>query len=438
MADSNTAVADSKNDSGKSKGGLAKVITASMTANALEWYDYALYGIMAPLIAHHFFPSGNETVQLLATYGVFAAGFMARPLGAVFFGWFGDKYGRKMALVLAIVMMAIPTACIGLLPGYASIGMAAPILLTLIRILQGLSLGGAFSGSITYMVEHAPGGRRGLLGSMSMLSLVAGFLLGSVVATGTAAYFGEAEFNEWGWRLPFIFGLVVGFVAFFIQKYCEESPMYEEASSEGTISKTPLRDAFTQHPGAMLRGFGMYLTVTVPFYLSTIYFVTYTNKILGHSMDESLELNTLNMVALFVTIPISAILSDKYGRRNVLLVIAAAMLVCVYPIFNMFADADIHTVAIAQILFACLVGLYLGPMPAVLVELFPTAIRFTGMALSYNFAATLFGGTTPMVSVWLIDATGNNLAIAYYVMICNVLSIVALWKYKDRFKEPLS
>lgn len=417
---------------------LRKVIFASMTANALEWYDYALYGIMAPLLAHHFFPPGDETVQLLATYGVFAAGFMARPIGAMFFGWFGDKYGRKSALVLAIVMMAVPTACIGLLPSYASIGFAAPALLTLIRILQGLSLGGAFSGSIAYMVEHAPGGKRGILGSMSMLSLVAGFLLGSVVATGVSMFMDEESFRSWGWRLPFIFGLAVGFIAFFIQRYCEESPMYEEAKAGGTISKTPIRDAFKLHPGAMLKGFAMYLTVTVPFYLTTIYFVTYTSKILGHSLDEALELNTLNMVVLFFTIPVSAYLSDRYGRRKVLLVIAAAMMVLVYPIFTLFAGSSIATVALAQALFAMLVGLYLGPMPAVLVELFPTAVRFTGMALSYNFAATLFGGTTPMVSVWLIDHTGDNLSIAYYVMICNVLSIVALLKYKDRFREPLN
>lgn len=416
---------------------LKKVIAASMAANALEWYDYALYGIMAPLIAHQFFPPGDETVQLLATYGVFAAGFMARPLGAIFFGWFGDKYGRKMALVLAISMMAVPTACIGLLPSYASIGVFAPVLLTTIRILQGLSLGGAFSGSIAFMVEHAPGAKRGILGSMSMLSLVVGFLLGSIVATSASSVMGEDVFNDWGWRLPFIFGLVVGFLGFFIQKYCEESPAFEEAKQEGTISQKPLRDAFRLHPWAMLKGFGMYLTVTVPFYLATIYFVTYTTQILGHPLKVALELNTVNMLVLFFTIPIAAYFSDKYGRRNLLLVIAVAMLIFVYPIFSMFAGADIVTVAIAQALFTALVGLFLGPMPAVLVELFPTAVRFTGMALSYNFAATLFGGTTPMVSVWLIDTTGDDLSIAYYIMICNLLSIVALLCYKDRYKEPL-
>lgn len=417
---------------------LRKVVAATMVANGLEWYDYALYGIMAPILAGLFFPPGDETVQLLATYGVFAAGFMARPLGAIFFGWFGDKYGRRLALTVAILMMAIPTACIGLLPTYASIGIAAPILLTLIRILQGLSLGGAFSGSIAYMVEHSPGGKRGLIGSTTMSSLVLGFLLGSVIATLFSAVMSEADFNSWGWRIPFLLGLLVGFVGLFIQKHCEESPEYEKAKNEGTISKTPVRDAFRTHPGALLKGFAMYLTVTVPFYLTTIYFVTYTHKILGRTMEESLELNTINMVMLFLTIPIAAILSDKYGRKKILMAVAALMLVCVYPLFQLFGSGDLFTIGLGQALFALILGLYLGPMPAILVELFPTAVRFTGMALAYNFAATLFGGTTPMVSVWLIDKTGNNMAIAYYVMICNVLSIVAYLFYKDRYKEPLN
>ena len=417
---------------------LRKVMIASMSGNALEWYDYAIYGIMAPVIANHFFPAGDETAQLLATYGVFAAGFLARPLGAVFFGWFGDKFGRKKSLVLAIMMMAFPTACIGLMPSFASIGYAAPILLTLLRIMQGLSMGGAFSGSIAYMVEHAPGGKRGMLGSMSMSSLVAGFLLGSFVSAAVSTLMPEADFKEWGWRIPFLLGLAAGFVGFFIHKHCDESPTFEDAKETGAISKTPIRDAFRNHPGAMFRGFAMYLTVTVPFYLTTIYFVTYTSKILGHSLEHALEINTINMFVLFVTIPISAWLSDRYGRRIVLLAIAGGMLLAVYPIFTLFAGGDVVQVGIAQALFAMFVGLYLGPMPAVLVELFPTSIRLTGMSLSYNIAATLFGGTTPMVSVWLIDHTGNNLSIAYYVMICNVLSIIALLRYKDRFCEPLN
>lgn len=420
------------------KKSLRKVILASMSGNALEWYDYAIYGIMAPVIAQHFFPAGDETAQLLATYGVFAAGFLARPLGAVFFGWLGDKFGRKKSLVVAIMMMAFPTAIIGLMPSFEQIGYWAPALLTLMRIFQGLSMGGAFSGSIAYMVEHAPGGKRGMLGSMSMLSLVAGFLLGSLVAAATSTFMSEADFQEWGWRIPFLLGLAAGFVGFFIHKCCDESPAFEDAKAEGTISKTPVRDAFRQHPGAMFRGFAMYLTVTVPFYLTTIYFVTYTSKILGHSLEHALEINTINMIVLFITIPISAWLSDRYGRRTVLMAISFAMLVSVYPIFTLFEGGDVFTVGLAQALFAMLVGLYLGPMPAVLVELFPTSIRLTGMSLSYNIAATVFGGTTPIVSVWLIEHTGDNLSIAYYVMICNVCSLLAYWKYKDRYKEPLN
>lgn len=416
---------------------MRKVVVSGMIGNGLEWYDYALYGQMALVISRLFFPHGDPAVQLLATYGIFAAGFIVRPLGAVLFGWIGDTYGRKRAMVLAVLMMAIPTGCIGLLPTYAEIGILAPIALVIIRLLQGLSLGGEFSGSITYIVEHAPQHKRGLAGAASLVSLILGFLLGSLVGGLTANIVGQEAFEAWGWRIPFLLGVVIGLVGFYIRHHCDESPTYEKAKSEGVLSKTPVRDALKSHPKAMFQGFAMYLTVTMPFYLTTVYFIGFSNQQLGLTMAQALNLNIINMLVLLAAMPFSAWLSDSVGRKRIMMIAAAVMLLSVYPLFSLFAGADIVTVALVQATFALMLGMYIGPVAAVLVELFPTSVRFTGMALAYNMSAAIFGGTAPMVCTWLISTTGNPTSIAFYVMACNVASLVALLTYHDHWREPL-
>lgn len=417
---------------------MKKVVIAGMIGNGLEWYDYALYGQVAWLLARLFFPAGDATVQLLAAFGVFAAGFLVRPLGAVFFGWLGDKYGRRSAMVVAILMMAIPTGCIGLLPTYADIGIWAAVGLTIIRLLQGISLGGEFSGSITYIVEHAPPHRRGLAGSASLTSLMLGFMLGIIVVRACLAYFGAEAFEAWAWRIPFLIGIAIGLVGFYIRHHCEESPIYEAARKEETISATPVRQAFRDHPWEMLQGFGAYISVTMPFYLVTVFFITFMKKHLGTSADDALEISLYNMLVMLIAIPIAAMVSDKIGRKPVMMTAAALMLVSVHALFSAFTPGqDILTLTMVQGTFCLMLGVYLGPVAALLVELFPTRVRFSGMAISYNLSAAIFGGSAPLVCEWLISVTGNNTSIAWYVMGCNVLSLAALYFYKDRHKAPL-
>lgn len=410
---------------------MKKVVVSGMLGNGLEWYDYALYGYMAPILGKLFFPAEDPSVQLLATFGVFAVGFIFRPLGAVFFGYLGDTYGRRKAMVVAILMMAIPTGCIGLLPTYAQIGIVAPILLTLIRILQGISLGGEFSGSIAYIVEHAPADKRGIAGSTSVVSLILGFLMGSFVALAFSSSLSVEDFESWGWRIPFLLGIAIGFIGFYIRTHCSESPVYEEARDAGSLSKTPIRHVLTQHPKTMLRAFAMYLTVTMPFYLTSIYFITFTEKVLGRSYNEALTINTLVMITMLVACVWGAKLSDRLGRKTVLMRAAAAVFIVVIPCFWLMQQETLLAIAAGQILFALILGVYLGPIPAILVELFPTSVRYTGMALSYNLAAAAFGGTAPMVCVWLMTQTGSPYAIAAYVMLCNICSLAALKGYKD-------
>ncbi len=416
---------------------MRKVVVSGMLGNGLEWYDFAIYGQMAVIIGHIFFPAESELAQRMAAFGVFAVGFVFRPLGAVLFGWIGDRYGRRASLVVAILMMAIPTGCIGLLPGYAEIGLLAPILLTLIRICQGLSLGGEFSGSITYIVEHSAPNRRGMAGVASLVSLVLGFLLGTAVSLSVVKFLSAQDFQSWGWRLPFLFGIVIGLVGLYIRRSCPESPLYEEAKSEGKLSDSPLKEAFKHYPKPMLRAFAAYMTVTMPFYLTSIYFISFTQHHLDRTHTEAFTVNFCAMLCMLVGMLAGAKLSDTVGRRVVMVPAAVAIGLAALPMFMLLPASDFAGILLIQSAFGLLVGVYVGPIAALLTELFPTSVRYTGMAVSYNLSAALFGGTTPMVSEWLIARTGTPLSIGVYVIGCCIVSLAALLPYRDRWREPL-
>lgn len=416
---------------------MKKVIFSGMIGNGLEWYDYALYAYMVTTISKLFFPAGDDATNLLATLGIFAVGFIARPFGGVLFGIIGDKFGRRTALVASIFLMAFPTGCIGLLPTYEQIGILAPLLLIVLRMLQGLSLGGAFSGTIIFLVEHAPPNKRGLISSVSLVSLVIGVLLGSLVVMLMQVSLSEAQFESWGWRVPFLLGVPFGFVGMYIRNHVEESPVYEEAKQNGALSKTPVRDVLAHEWKHVLQTVGIYISVVMPFYLVTAYFITFTENTLGRSRTEALLLNVMVMVILLVLAPLSAALSDRIGRRKLLMCAAAAFLLFSYPIFSLLLMKDLNSIILGHIFFAVLVSIYTAPVMAVLVEIFPTRVRYTGMALSYNISAAVFGGTAPLVAQWLINQTGDVHSIAYYVMVCAVVSLIALFFYRDRYKEPL-
>ena len=413
-----------------------KVMFAGMLGNGLEWYDYALYGHMSIIFSKLFFPSQDASLSLIITFLIFAIGFISRPLGAILFGRIGDKYGRKRALVLAMIMMAIPTACIGLLPTYDMIGITAPILLLVIRIVQGLSLGGAFGGSIAYVVEHAPTKQRGRVGSVIMLSLVVGFLVGSLVSTVIANSLSPEDFESWGWRLPFLGGILIGAVGFYIRNHGEESPVYEEAKKSGGLSESPVKDAFRKHPLKMIEAFVIYLFVTIPFYLISIYSIAYSTRHLGLPEDDALIVNTVAMASMFISIWPAAKLADKYGRRPILLGAIIAMLLLTYPAFELMAGGGFYQIMAAQVALALILGVYLAPIPAVMVEIFPTSIRYTGMSLAYNCCA-IIGGFTPSFSEWLIRATGNPQSIMYLLIGSAGISLISVYFYKDCWKEEL-
>jgi MFS transporter, MHS family, proline/betaine transporter len=417
---------------------MKKVLITGMIGNALEWYDFVLFVQFAPFIGKLFFPAGNDNAALLAVFGVFAAGFIMRPVGGVLFGYIGDKLGRKTSLVLSILLMSIPTAAIGVLPTYAAIGIFAPICLTLIRLLQGLALGGGFSGCMTFLVEYAPKDKRGLIGSASMFSLGAGVLLGILIARGTHSLIATEAFELWGWRIPFLLSLLIGSVAFYIRSHVEESPVYIQAKKLGKLSKAPVRDVLKNYLKPLITAIGIYLTVTVPFYTLSAFFNTFMQNKLGYSLSEAMTINGIALVFFMMAMPISGYISDRIGRKKTLLFAAVSIALAAYPCFSLIIQGGTFGPLMGQIIFGILVGLYMGPVPAVLVELFPTSVRFTGLALSYNISAALFGGTVPYVYMYLIQYTESLLAPSYYIIFFVLMTLVTIHDYEDNYNLALA
>ncbi len=401
-----------------------------MVGNTLQWYDYALYGYFASVISDLFFPLKNEYLSLIAAFGVFAAGFIMRPVGAILFGYIGDKYGRRLALSSAVLLMAVPTSCIGLLPTYEDIGIIAPLLLIVIRLIQGLALGGEFSGSMTFIIEHSPDNKHGIVGSSSMFSMVLGMLLGSFVAAFTAGVLTPEDFKTWGWRIPFLISLPAGIIGLYIRTQLQESPKYEKLKLENGLSVKPLREVIMHHWKEVIIVIGIVLSLTVPFYTLTVFMNSFLVKILNHSIHNATIMNTINMLVLMIFIPISAIVSDKIGRKNVLIAVTIGYILFTYPIFLLLVQDGFIKPLLAQIAFSILVGCFIGPLPAMMVETFPTKVCYTGTALSYNFSIAIFGGTAPAISTWLIKSTELNSIVALYIILYAIVSLIALCCYK--------
>lgn len=417
---------------------MYRVVISGMIGNALEWYDFALYGHFVHIITKLFFPQTDPYAGMIATYTIFAAGFIMRPVGAVIFGYIGDKFGRRISLSISILMMALPTGCIGLLPTYEQIGIWAPILLCIIRLLQGASIGGEFSGCIAFLVEYSPMNKRGLIGSASMVSLAGGMLLGSIVATLVSRTMLPDSFESWGWRIPFLIGILIGLIGIYVRTQLHESPIYLQAKESNSLSSKPVREIVKDYLPELLLAIGIYLTVTVPFYTFTMFIKTMMIGYLGYDYDTSLTVHLITLTVAMLTMPISAWLSDKYGRKPLLKYITYGFIIFIYPIFWLLIKGGADLVMASQLVFAVLVGAYMGPMPATLVELFPTRVRFTGVAASYNFSAAVFGGTAPLIATWLIKNSGRYDSVAMYIIFFCLLTLITLKYYKETYRKKLN
>ena len=393
-------------------------VIAGVVGNMLEWYDFALFGFFAREIGAHFFPANDPTASLLAAFGTFAAGFLMRPVGGALFGWIGDRFGRKQALIGSVLAMAFPSFFIGVLPGTASIGLAAPILLLILRLLQGVAVGGEYMASAVFLVEGAQPGRRGWMGSWGPIGASAGTLLGSAAGAIVNAAMSPQAVMAYGWRIPFIVGLGVGLGGLAIRRH------YVERVPHQPPAKSPLGEAFRAHWRTMVHLICLVAGISVGFYTTFVYASTWLEQVAGVSARTALGINTLAMAASLFVIPLSGLASDRVGRRPVLLVCAGAVMLLAYPLMALMARGQTGGIIVGQAGLALLNGATGGVLPAAMAELAPWRVRCTVLSVAYNVAVALLGGTTPLVAAWLVARTGVPLAPAIYLTAAGALTFV--------------
>ena len=411
-------------------------VIAGTIGNVMEWYDFALYGFFAPVISSLFFPHQSSLVGLIATFGIFAAGFVMRPLGGLLFGFIGDRYGRSVVLVLSTIMMGSATFGLGLLPSHAQAGVWGPILLVTVRLIQGLSVGGEFSGSVTYMVETSPLHRRGLSGSWANVGSMIGTLMGSGLAALIESSLSHAALMEWGWRLPFLAGGVLAVVAYFLTRRLPETPHmgHHEKQHE---EDSPLREIFQRNRRETLLAVLFASGYGVLFYLPLVYLPTYVHSIAGMSNSKALWINAVGLLVTIPLIPLSGWLSDRFWLRRTMIVgLNVLVALLAIPLFAL-SKMNYLGLAATQLIFAALVAVPMGTAPAMMVELFPVSDRLTGYSLAYNLGLGVAGGTAPMIATWLISASGQPLSPAYYLTLATLLSAAAVYFMQDRSRETL-
>ena len=394
-----------------------RIILAGLIGNVMEWYDFAVYGYFAGVIGRQFFPSDNPSVSLIAAFGAFAAGFLVRPLGGLLFGRIGDLVGRTRALTLSVITMAVPTVLIGLLPTHAVIGLAAPVLLITFRMIQGLSVGGEYTSSLVFLVETSPDNRRAFSAIWGVWGAGAGILLGSGVGALLTNVLDETQVVSWGWRLPFILGALVAGAGFLIRRTIHaEKPVGE--------TKSPVLDSFGKYRLSVLKVALLNVGYGISFYAAFVYAVTYIKDIDKLPEHLAFNLNTLSMVVLLLFLPMGAWLSDRIGRRPILIVAGALMTFGAIPLFHLIHTTHPITIFLGELGLALTIALISGGIVAANVELIPTAVRCTGLAFAYNASIGLFGGTTPLMAAWLITMTGNPIVPGYLVAMGGAVTLL--------------
>jgi MHS family proline/betaine transporter-like MFS transporter len=411
-----------------------RAITAAGIGNVLEYYDFGIYGFLASVIARKFFPGTDEVAALLAAFAAFGVGFLARPLGAVVLGRMGDVRGRKSALVTTIILMAVGTTGIGLIPDYGAIGVLAPALLVLCRVLQGLSAGGEWGNATSFIVEWAPEGRRGHLGSYSQASVVGGVLMSSAVAALLNTIFTAEQIDGWAWRLPFLLGAVLLPVGLWLRRGIDETPRFRAERAGETSGLPDLGTPF----GLMAKAFGFTVLWTVAYYVMLTYLPTFTQRYAGLSASQALWSNTVGLVALLAAIPFMGALSDRIGRKPMLIFCCLAFIVLAYPGFRlMLSGLPVWGVALVQVGFNLVISSFSGPGPAALVELFPTRSRTTLMSVGYALAVAIFGGFAPFIATWLIQKTGTPVAPTIYLIAAGLVSAATIAGFRETAFERL-
>lgn len=409
-------------------GAHKRALIAGSIGNFIEWYEFAVYGFLATVIARNFFQLAGEAplTGLILTYASFAIAFFFRPLGAIIFGRIGDRIGRKPTLIVVLVMMTLATTAIGLVPTYASIGVAAPLILTGLRILQGLFAGGEYGGAVSLMTEFAPRGRRGLYGAWQSFTVALGLLAGAGIVALISAVLSPEELHAWGWRIPFFLAIPLGIVALWLRVKMEETPGFLRQQQQ---PQHPQASADLSHTlKAIITGIGRLMVWSAAGYTYLVIMPAYLQSSLHTGFNQALLIAVISNIGFALTILPAGILSDKWGRRNVMVLAAALLLILALPLLKILqAESSTLLIKGAVVLVAGgLVGVLAGPGPAMLAEMFPTRVRYTGLGLAYSLSNAVFSGCAGLIITGLIKQTGNLDIPAYYVMATAVVSIIAL------------
>ncbi|HWD04093.1 MAG TPA: MFS transporter [Amycolatopsis sp.] len=408
-----------------------RAIVAACIGNFVEYYDFVMYGYFATVIAKIFFPNDNDAAALLLVFAAFAVSYAARPIGFLIFSHLGDKYGRKRPLAVAILLIAASTTLIGLLPSYAAVGIIAPILLVLARLVQGISVGGEYGGATTYIAEYSPPDRRGFYTGWQTFTIGLALASGGGLATLLTSSLPAESLSSWGWRVPFLLGAPLGLVGLYLRMKLSETPEFLRLQETAETVKSPLVASFRLHWREMLIGLGLQVGPAAILYVSFIYSPTYLSKVLGHGAALSQGANLIGLLFYCLLLPLFARLCDQVGRKPLLIVGAAAVAVVAYPSFLLFKSASFGLV----VLGLCLIGLAYAPFAAALLaalsELFPTSVRYTGLSVVLNVPTIVLGGTAPLIATYLVSATGDKLSPAYFVIGGALVSLVAAAFFRE-------
>lgn len=424
---------------------LRRAVGGTVVGNGMEWFDFGIYGYLAVTMGQLFFAGGQEGDGLLGSLAVFAASFVVRPLGGLYFGRLGDRIGRQKTLALTMIAMAASTFAIGLLPTYLAVGGWATVLLVLCRLVQGFSTGGEYAGATTFVSEYAPDKRRGFLASLLDTGSYLGFALGAAVVSGLQILLGSDAMLEWGWRLPFLLAGPLGLVGLYFRLKIEESPAFQAAQdaqedkTKAAVAEGPktYRQIIAGSWRPILLAMLVVAAANTVGYTLTSYMPTYLQDTMGYDAFQGTLLTIPVLVLLSAAIPFAGKLSDKVGRRPVLMTGSGITLVLGVPAFMLIGLGEIWATLLGLAILGTATAFYVSILASALPAMFPTASRYGSMGIAYNFAVAIFGGTTPLITQALIDATGNTLMPAYYLVAMSLLGLVAIWRMPESSCRPM-
>ncbi|MFZ4152062.1 glycine betaine/L-proline transporter ProP [Streptomyces pseudogriseolus] len=427
---------------------VKRAVKAASLGNAMEWFDFGIYAYLAGTIGRVFFPSGNETVQLLSSFATFAVAFLVRPLGGMVFGPMGDRIGRKKVLALTMILMAIGTAAIGMLPSYAAVGFWAPALLILFRLLQGFSTGGEYGGASTFIAEYAPDRRRGYFGSFLELGTLAGYTGAAGLVVALTAWLGSDTMDAWGWRIPFLVAGPLGIVGIYLRLKLDDTPAYlklgegnvhvsDAANQVETTARGDLAKIFRQHWRTLILCITLVGAYNITDYMLLSYMPTYLSDELHYKESHGLMILVATMVVLMLIINQVGRLNDRYGRKPLLMAGMLGFLILSAPAFVLVQQGSLLAVSAGMLMLGLSLVCLLGTMSAALPAMFPTSVRYGSLSVGYNLSASLFGGTTPLVITALIGATGSDMMPAYYAMAAALVGVISVALMKETAQQPL-